>query len=118
MQRKKVSRLLIAALCVGVLQTSTSQQMALATGGPAGSVEFTYTPLSYSPNQYLSFSNIKLTGDFTIETWVKFKSTNHYASFLGQYGSTSTNRTFSPAIIADQICVGQVTTGIKISSPA
>ena len=92
MQRKKVSRLLIAALCVGVLQTSTSQQMALATGGPAGSVEFTYTPLSYTPNQYLSFSNIKLTGDFTIETWVKFKSTNHYASFLGQYGSTSTNR--------------------------
>ena len=92
MQRKKVSRLLIAALCVGVLQTSTSQQMALATGGPAGSVEFTYTPLSYSPNQYLSFSNIKLTGDFTIETWVKFKSTDHYASFLGQYGSTSTNR--------------------------
>ena len=92
MQRKKVSRLLIAALCVGVLQTSTSQQMALATGGPAGSVEFTYTPLSYEPNQYLSFSNIKLTGDFTIETWVKFKSTNHYASFLGQYGSTSTNR--------------------------
>lgn len=92
MQRKKVSRLLIAALCVGVLQTSTSQQMALATGGPAGSVEFTYTPLSYTPNQYLSFSNIKLTGDFTIETWVKFKSTDHYASFLGQYGSTSTNR--------------------------
>jgi hypothetical protein len=92
MQRKKVSRLLIAALCVGVLQTSTSQQMALATGGPAGSVEFTYTPSSYTPNQYLSFSNIKLTGDFTIETWVKFKSTDHYASFLGQYGSTSTNR--------------------------
>ena len=92
MQRKKVSRLLIAALCVGVLQTSTSQQMALATGGPAGSVEFTYTPLSYTPNQYLSFSNIKLTGDFTIETWVKFKSTDHYASFLGQYGSTSENR--------------------------
>jgi hypothetical protein len=92
MQRKKVSRLLIAALCVGVLQTSTSQQMALATGGPAGSVEFTYTPLSYTPNQYLSFSNIQLTGDFTIETWVKFKSTDHYASFLGQYGSSSVNR--------------------------
>jgi hypothetical protein len=81
------------ALCLGVLQTSVSNQIAQATGGPAGSVEFTYTSLlGYTPNQYLSFSNIQLTGDFTIETWVKFKSTDHYASFLGQYGSSSVNR--------------------------
>jgi Concanavalin A-like lectin/glucanases superfamily len=93
MQRKRVSWLLIAALCLGVLQTSVSNQIAQATGGPAGSVEFTYTGLlGYTPNQYLSFSNIQLTGDFTIETWVKFKSTDHYASFLGQYGSSSVNR--------------------------
>jgi hypothetical protein len=93
MQRKRVSRLLIVTLCLGVLQTSVSNQIAQATGGPAGSVEFTYTSLlGYTPNQYLSFSNIQLTGDFTIETWVKFKSTDHYASFLGQYGSSSVNR--------------------------
>jgi hypothetical protein len=93
MQRKRVAWLLIAALCLGVLQTSVSNQIAQATGGPAGSVEFTYTGLlGYTPNQYLSFSNIQLTGDFTIETWVKFKSTDHYASFLGQYGSSSVNR--------------------------
>lgn len=90
--RAFLSRLLVIALFAGILQTSVSQQLALATGGPAGSIEFTYTPLSYTPNQYLSFSNIQLTGDFTIETWVKFKSTNHYASFLGQYGSSSVNR--------------------------
>ena len=35
MQRKKVSRLLIAALCLGVLQTSVSNQMAQAAAVPA-----------------------------------------------------------------------------------
>jgi hypothetical protein len=92
MQRKSVSRVLVLLMCAGMFQIFPLDQFAQATP-PKGSVEFTYTNGgSYTPAQHLSFSNIQLTGDFTIETWVKFKSTNHYSSFLGQYGSTKINR--------------------------
>jgi outer membrane protein OmpA-like peptidoglycan-associated protein len=92
MQRKSVSRVLVLLMCAGMFQIFPLDQFAQATP-PKGSVEFTYTNGgSHTPAQHLSFSNIQLTGDFTIETWVKFKSTNHYSSFLGQYGSTKINR--------------------------
>jgi hypothetical protein len=92
MQRKKVSRLLIAALCVGVLQTSTSQQMAQAAG--PGSVEFLdqYDQVANQGTGLITSLNaVTPSGlnDFTHEMWIKPTVTNLGEAVLF---TTGTNR--------------------------
>jgi hypothetical protein len=92
MQRKRVSRLLIVALCLGVLQTAAPLQMAQAAG--PGSVEFLdqYDQVANQGTGLITSLNaVTPSGlnDFTHEMWIKPTVTNLGEAVLF---TTGTNR--------------------------
>ena len=70
MQRKSISRLLVLLICTGIFQTYPLHEIAHASVGPRGSLQFSGSVAA--PKQVVARSlSAPGTGEFTYETWVK-----------------------------------------------
>ena len=70
MQRKRISRVLVLLICAGIFQSFPVLEVAHASAGPKGSLQF--SGIVASPKQVVARSlTAPGTGEFTYETWVK-----------------------------------------------